>query len=114
MLTTTGRLVNDGATILYQACKYDCTPCPMKPRCCPKQLVRKVPRSIYEGARDMARVIAASEVGRTSRRERKKVEMLFAHLTPTRADHPALAQSRRPMDMMIQGWSMRRFQASQQ
>ncbi len=80
MLTTTGRLVNDGATILYQACKYDCTPCPMKPRCCPKQLVRKVPRSIYEDARDMARVIAASEEGRTSRRERKKVEMLFAHL----------------------------------
>src|SRR3954462_9598158 len=35
----------------------------------------------------------------------------------TRADHhalDALAQSRRPMDMMIQGWSMRRFQASQQ
>src|SRR3954453_15024385 len=38
-------------------------------------------------------------------------------LIPTRADHHALdtlAQSRRPMDMMIQGWSMRRFQASQQ
>src|SRR4051794_15205155 len=38
-------------------------------------------------------------------------------LIPTRADHhalDALAQSRRPMDMMIQGWSMRRFQASQQ
>src|SRR3954463_1463099 len=33
---------------------------------------------------------------------------------PTRADPhalDALAQSRRPMDMMIQGWSMRRFQA---
>jgi predicted KAP-like P-loop ATPase len=38
-------------------------------------------------------------------------------LIPTRADHHALdtlAQSRRPMDMMIQGWSMRRFHASQQ
>src|SRR3954462_13303381 len=33
---------------------------------------------------------------------------------PTRADDHALAQSRRPMDMMSQGWSMRRFQASQQ
>src|SRR3954470_15673915 len=33
---------------------------------------------------------------------------------PTRADHHALAQSRRPMDMMIQGWSMRRFHAEQQ
>ncbi len=42
--------------------------------------MRKVPRSIYEGARDMARDIARSEEGKTSRRERKKVEMLFAHL----------------------------------
>ena len=42
--------------------------------------MRKVSRSIYEGARDMARDIAASEEGRTSRRERKKVKMLFAHL----------------------------------
>jgi hypothetical protein len=37
-----------------------------------------------------------------------------ARVIPTRADHHALAQSRRPMDMMIQGWSMRRFHASQQ
>src|SRR3954466_10260097 len=36
------------------------------------------------------------------------------HLIPTRADPHALAQSRRPMDMMIQGWSMRRFHAEQQ
>src|SRR3954451_10447498 len=35
-------------------------------------------------------------------------------IIPTRADDHALAQSRRPMDMMSQGWSMRRFQASQQ
>jgi uncharacterized protein with von Willebrand factor type A (vWA) domain len=39
-----------------------------------------VPRSIHEHARDMAREIAKSWVGRTSRRLRKKVEMLFAHL----------------------------------
>jgi transposase len=80
ILTTTGRLVNDGATILYRASKYDCTPCPLKPRCCPKEPARKVPRSIYEGARQMARDIANSDEGRASRRERKKVEMLFAHL----------------------------------
>jgi hypothetical protein len=35
-------------------------------------------------------------------------------IIPTRADHHALAQSRRPMDMMIQGWSMSLFHASQQ
>jgi hypothetical protein len=39
-----------------------------------------VPRSIYEGARDMARQIARSSQGRIARRLRKKVEMLFAHL----------------------------------
>ena len=39
-----------------------------------------MPRSIYEGARDMAREIAKSWEGRVSRRLRKKVEMLFAHL----------------------------------
>lgn len=41
---------------------------------------RKVPRSTYEGARDMARDIAETDAYVTSRRERKKVEMLFAHL----------------------------------
>jgi transposase len=80
MLTTKGTLVNDGATLMYRATKYDCTLCPLKPRCCPKEPARKVPRSIYEGARDMARDIADTEEGAASRRERKKVEMLFAHL----------------------------------
>jgi hypothetical protein len=37
-------------------------------------------RSIHEGARDMARDIAKTDAWLTSRRERKKVEMLFAHL----------------------------------
>lgn len=80
MLSCTGTLVNDGATLLYCARKHDCDACELKPRCCPKAPSRKVPRSIYEGARDMARDIAESEEGRTSRRLRKKVEMLFAHL----------------------------------
>jgi len=80
VLTTTGTLVNDGAALLYRASKVDCTPCPLKARCCPNEPVRKVPRSISEGARDMALDIARSEEGKTSWRERKKVEMLFAHL----------------------------------
>ncbi len=62
------------------ASKTDCDGCSLKSRCCPKEPARKVPRSIYEGARDMARVIAKSWEGRMSRRLRKKVEMLFAHL----------------------------------
>jgi transposase len=79
-LTTTGTRVNDGATLLYRASKIDCDACALKPRCCPKEAARKVPRSIHEGARDMARAIAKSREGRVSRRLRKKVEMLFAHL----------------------------------
>ena len=43
-------------------------------------LLRKIPRSIHEGARDLAREIAKTDAYVTSRRERKKVEMLFAHL----------------------------------
>jgi transposase len=80
MLTTTGTRVNDDATLLYRASKVDCDGCSLKPRCCPGDLARKVPRSIHEGARDMARAIAKSWEGRVSRRLRKKVEMLFAHL----------------------------------
>ena len=79
-LTCKGTLVNDGATLLYRASKYDCDACALKPRCCPTTPARKVPRSIHEGARDMARDIAKTEAYRTSRRQRKKVEMLFAHL----------------------------------
>jgi hypothetical protein len=79
-LTTTGTRVNDEATLLYRASKTDCDACALKPRCCPNTPARKVPRSIHEGARDMARAIAKSWEGRVSRRLRKKIEMLFAHL----------------------------------
>src|SRR5690348_10285873 len=59
LLTTTGSLI-DGATLRYRASKYDCQACRLKHRCCPKEPARYVPRSIYEGARDMAREIAKS------------------------------------------------------
>ena len=79
VLTTSGTIVNDNQ-LLYRASKYDCEVCELKARCCPKEPARKVPRSIHEGARDMARDIAKTEAYVTSRRQRKKVEMLFAHL----------------------------------
>jgi hypothetical protein len=79
-LTSTGTLVNDGAKLLYRASKYDCDACERKPRCLLKMPARKVTRSIYENARDVARDIAKTEAYVTSRRERKKIEMLFAHL----------------------------------
>jgi hypothetical protein len=79
-LTTTGTHVNDGETLLYRASKAVCGPCALKERCCPNTPIRRVPRSIHEHARDVARKIAMSWEGRASRRLRKKVEMLFAHL----------------------------------
>jgi transposase len=79
-LTTTGTRVIDGDTLLYRASKADCNACALRLRCCPNTPARKVPRSIHERARDMARAIAKSWEGRISRRLRKKIEMLFAHL----------------------------------
>ncbi|HUO22106.1 MAG TPA: IS1182 family transposase [Caulobacteraceae bacterium] len=67
-------------TVNYRAAKRNCDVCPLKVRCCPDAPARKVPRSIHEAARDKARAIAKTEAYVVSRRERKKVEMLFAHL----------------------------------
>jgi hypothetical protein len=67
VLTSTGTLVNDGATLLYRASKRDCDICELKPRCCPKMPARKVPRSIYKSARDVARGIARTDAYVTSR-----------------------------------------------
>jgi transposase len=79
-LTTTGTLVNDGATLLYRGSVVDCGQCQLKARCCPNTPARRIPRSLYEGARDFARSLAKTSAFDESRRERKKVEMLFAHL----------------------------------
>jgi transposase len=78
-LTTRGTVVNDDQ-VLYRASKLDCTPCALKARCCPKEPARKVPRSIFEHARDVARSLIGTESYEQSRRQRKKIEMLFAHL----------------------------------
>jgi len=64
----------------YRASKHDCDACALKPQRCPGQPMRKVARSIHEGARDLARDLSKTDAYVTSRRERKKVEMLFAHL----------------------------------
>lgn len=64
----------------YRSRKADCDCCSLKMRCCPNAPSRKVLRSIHEGARDMARDIARTDAYETSRKARKKVEMLFAHL----------------------------------
>ena len=57
VLTTTGKVATDGETPW-----------------------RRIPRSIYEEARDVARALAKTEAFERSRHDRKRVEMLFAHL----------------------------------
>jgi len=79
LLTTTGKVMNDDQ-LLYRASKPNCDACSFKTRCCPKEPARKILCSIYEEARDVARAIAKTEAFERSRRERKRVEMLFAHL----------------------------------
>ncbi len=79
LLHTTGR-VHDGETLLYRARTSDCGPCPLKAKCCPKAPWRKIPCSIYEDARAAARALANTQAFEQSRRDRKRVEMLFAHL----------------------------------
>jgi Transposase DDE domain len=64
----------------YRARKADCDACELRSRCRPGDAGRKVLRSIHEGARDLARDISLTDAYVTSRKERKKVEMLFAHL----------------------------------
>lgn len=57
-----------------------CVACPMKSRCCPTMPFRNITRSIHESARDVARRIATTEAYKQSRKDRKKVKILFAHL----------------------------------
>ena len=72
--------VTKADTLIYRSSQVDCQGCAMKARCCPNTAVRKITRSIHEAARDVARRIAATPEYLRSRCERKKVEMLFAHL----------------------------------
>ena len=67
----------------YRASQKDCQACELKSRCCPNMLSRNVQRSVHEEARDHARQLAGTPQFERSRNERKKVEMLFAHLKTT-------------------------------
>jgi transposase len=66
--------------IIYRSRQSDCARCPMKARCCPHTPIRKIRRSIHEDARNVARAVAKTRLYKQSRKDRKKVEMLFAHL----------------------------------
>lgn len=65
-------LVDEDGMVRYRASKLDCDACALKTKCCPNAPARKIPRSIHEGARDMARDIAKTEAYLTSRHQRKR------------------------------------------
>ena len=67
-------------TRIYRASRFDCGSCGLKERCCPDQPWRKVVRSVHEASREVARRFRETSEYLQSRRDRKKIEMLFAHL----------------------------------
>jgi IS5 family transposase len=72
--------VDQDGFIRYRARQQDCGNCSLRQSCTPNMPARKIMRSIHEDARDLARDIANTDAYLVSRRERKKAEMLFAHL----------------------------------
>ena len=66
--------------ISYFSRVADCRDCLLKSKCCPNSPSRKITRHVHEEARDAARAIAKTAAYQQTRRDRKKVEMLFAHL----------------------------------
>jgi transposase len=79
LLHTTGTIY-EGTTLRYRAAKSDCDGCALKMQCSPNTPMRQIPRDLHEDARDVARALAKTEAYEQSRRERKKVEMRFAHM----------------------------------
>ena len=77
-LTSTGT-IDQGRIVYYKASTKACSICPLKPNCT-TSVARKVTRDIDEDVRDHVRALANTENFQHSRRERKKVEMAFAHM----------------------------------
>lgn len=72
--------VTKANTRIYRSRNTDCAQCPLKDKCCPDTPVRKMTRSIHEHARDVVRRLRETPEYEQSKRDRKKVEMAFAHL----------------------------------
>jgi transposase len=77
-LTSTGN-IDQGHIVYYRASRRACLTCSLKPRCT-TAVVRKLTRDLDEHVRDHVRALADTDAFRQSRRERKKVEMRFAHM----------------------------------
>jgi hypothetical protein len=79
-LTTSGRIVNEGTNRLYLGSTFDCGPCRPKEQRGPNTPARRITRSIYDHAREVARALAGPPAFERSRQGRERIEMLFAHL----------------------------------
>ena len=77
-LTSTGN-IDQGHIVHYRASKNDCSTCSLKSKCT-TAAVRKVTRDLDEDVRDRVRALANTQAFEQSHRERKKVEMRFAHM----------------------------------
>src|SRR5215510_1537645 len=77
-LTSTGN-IDQGHIVYYRASKSDCSQCSLKPKCT-TATARKITRDLNEDVRDRVRALADTEAFQQYRRERKKVEMRFAHM----------------------------------
>jgi transposase len=77
-LTSTGN-IDQGHILYYRASKNDCSTCSLKPKCT-TAVSRKITRDLNEDVRDRVRALANTEAFQRSHRERKKVEMRFAHM----------------------------------
>ena len=67
------------ALSIYRASSYYCKRCDLKPRCT-TGIARKVSRDIDEDVGDYVRSLGGTQAFEQSARERKKVEMRFAHM----------------------------------
>ena len=77
-LTSTGN-IDRGHIVYYRANKNDCSICSLKPKCT-TAVMRKVTRDVHEDVRDQVRALANTAAFQQSHRERKKIEMRFAHM----------------------------------
>ena len=75
VLTTTSTASTDHA-VRYIVCRA----CPLKPKGCPNMPARRIVRDVNEAARDVARAPAKTKAFEQPCGDRKRVEMLFAHL----------------------------------
>lgn len=77
-LKTTGHVIS-GGLMQYRAKPASCSTCVLKPSCT-TGAARMVTRNVHEDEREHVRQLAGTTAFKKSAHERRKVEMLFAHL----------------------------------